>query len=52
MNGIIHNCAHGNDPNLKLTEDEMFVRIFKYLEKLFEIVRPRKLLFMAVDGTC
>lgn len=50
MNGIIHNCSHGNDPNLKLSEDEMFVRVFKYLEKLFEIVRPRKLLFMAVDG--
>ena len=52
MNGIIHNCSHGNDPTLKLSEDEMFVRVFKYLEKLFEIVRPRKLLFMAVDGTC
>ena len=50
MNGIIHNCTHGNNPDVKLTEDEMVVRIFGYLDKLFNIVKPQKLMFMAIDG--
>ncbi len=50
MNGIIHNCTHGNDPGTKLTEEEMVVKIFTYLDKLFQVVKPQKLLFMAIDG--
>ena len=50
MNGIIHNCTHGNDPGTKLTETEMVVKVFNYLDKLFQIVQPQKLLFMAIDG--
>jgi 5'-3' exonuclease len=50
MNGIIHNCTHANDPNLKLTETEMVVRIFTYLDKLIQIIKPQKLVFMAIDG--
>lgn len=50
MNGIIHNCTHGNDPDTKLTEDEMIKKIFRYLDKLFHIVKPQKLMFMAIDG--
>lgn len=52
MNGIIHSCTHGNDPCVKLTEEDMVLRIFNYLDKLFHIVKPQKLLFMAVDGAC
>lgn len=51
MNGIIHNCTHGNDPNVKLTEEEMILKIFAYIEKLFQIIQPQKLLFAAIDGT-
>jgi 5'-3' exonuclease len=50
MNGIIHNCTHANDPNLKLTETEMVVRIFTYLDKLIQIIKPQQLVFMAIDG--
>lgn len=50
MNGIIHNCTHGNDPNVKLTEEEMILKIFAYIERLFQIIQPRKLLFAAIDG--
>lgn len=50
MNGIIHNCTHANDPNLKLKEDEMVLRIFTYLDKLIQIIKPKQLLFMAIDG--
>ncbi len=31
-------------------EDEMIKRIFKYIDRIFAMVRPRKLLFMAIDG--
>jgi hypothetical protein len=50
MNGIIHNCTHANAAEVKLTEDEMIVAIFNYLDKLFHIVKPQKLIFMAIDG--
>ena len=50
MNGIVHNCTHGNDPDTKLTEEEMIKKIFVYLDKLFHIVKPQKLMFMAIDG--
>lgn len=50
MNGIIHNCTHGNDPTTKLTEHEMVVRIVNYLDRLIQIIKPKQLLFMAIDG--
>ena len=32
------------------TEDEMMVAIFECIDRLFAIVRPRKVLYMAIDG--
>jgi 5'-3' exoribonuclease 1 len=60
MNGIVHNCTHGDSPAMDLkqaaalpkplTESEIFAKIFKYIDKLFHMVKPEKLLFMAIDG--
>lgn len=53
MNGIIHNCTH-NDSSSSITkhvpEDEMFIKIFNYIEHLFGKIKPQKLFFMAIDG--
>jgi len=52
MNGIIHPCTHGNneDEITLLDETEMFKKIFGYVDRLYKIVQPRKVLYLAVDG--
>ncbi|KAL1521516.1 hypothetical protein AB1Y20_021176 [Prymnesium parvum] len=50
MNGIIHPAAHPEDRPPPETEDDMYLAIFAYLERVFAAVRPRKLLYMAIDG--
>lgn len=51
MNGIIHACTHSNSDDLVLTsEKDMFIRIFTYTDRLYKLVRPKRLMFLAVDG--
>jgi 5'-3' exoribonuclease 1 len=52
MNGIIHNCTHkdSDDTQFRLSEEEMFIRIFNYIEHLFGKIKPKKMFFMAIDG--
>ncbi|EDV24169.1 uncharacterized protein TRIADDRAFT_26537 [Trichoplax adhaerens] len=52
MNGIIHNCSHPDDANahFRISEEKIFLDIFSYIEVLFRIIKPRKVLFMAIDG--
>ena len=56
LNGIVHNCIHGNDSKLhervsKLTDfDEVWANIMKAIDEIVHTVKPRKLLFLAVDG--
>jgi 5'-3' exoribonuclease 2 len=50
MNGIVHPCTHPEGKPAPETEEEMMVEVFKYTERVVNMVRPRKLLFMAIDG--
>lgn len=50
MNGIVHPCSHPEDRPAPRDEEEMMVEIFKYTERVVNMVRPRKLLMIAVDG--
>ena len=50
MNGIIHPCAHPEDRDAPTSFAEMFNSIFDYCDKLIRIIRPRKLIYMAIDG--
>jgi 5'-3' exoribonuclease 1 len=52
MNGIIHPCTHGNAEGeiIVLDETAMFKKIFLYVDKLYKMMQPTKVLYLAVDG--
>lgn len=62
MNGVVHNCARAagvddGDGRYVMsasaaapTQDEMLLAVFKYIDMLVTLVRPRALLYMAIDG--
>ncbi|VDP01791.1 unnamed protein product [Soboliphyme baturini] len=52
MNGIIHPCSHPDDDVVcsERPESEVFDDIAKYIQLLFQIINPKKVLFLAVDG--
>lgn len=53
MNGIIHQCTHPNDSDQSETvsERDQILGIFTYIDRIVtHIVKPKKLLYLAVDG--
>ena len=50
MNGIVHPCSHPEDKKAPRSEAAMMLAIFEYTDRVVGMVRPRKLLYLAVDG--
>jgi 5'-3' exoribonuclease 1 len=63
MNGVVHNCARGSsapgEPDSTRyhttsagprTYADTFLAVFKYLDNLFALVAPRRVVYMAIDG--
>lgn len=50
MNGIVHPCSHPEDRPAPANEEEMMIAIFEVTDRVVTMARPRKLLYIAVDG--
>lgn len=51
INGVFHNCSHpSDDVHFRITLEQIFDNITTYLEFLFNLVKPRKVFFLSVDG--
>ncbi|CAI2178488.1 15228_t:CDS:10 [Funneliformis geosporum] len=50
MNGIIHPCCHPDNKPAPDTEEDMMIDIFKYTERIVAMIRPRRVLYLAIDG--
>lgn len=50
-NGILHKCTHNDaGDDLGGTEGDMFIRMCAYIDNLVQMVRPKRLLYIAIDG--
>jgi 5'-3' exonuclease len=50
MNGIIHPCCHPEHGIQPKDETEMLENVGRMLDRLITTVRPKKLVYMAIDG--
>ena len=50
-NGILHKCTHGDDgESVAASLDDSLVLICSYIDGLVQRVRPRRLVYIAIDG--
>nr|SZF06467.1 5'-3' exoribonuclease 1 [Psoroptes ovis] len=51
MNGVFHICSHpSDDVHFRIPEFQIFENIATYVEFLFNLIQPRKVFFLSVDG--
>ncbi|KAJ2597169.1 5'-3' exoribonuclease 2 [Coemansia sp. RSA 1286] len=50
MNGVVHPCCHPQFREAPKTEEAMMLEVFKCLDRVFNLIRPRKIVYMALDG--
>ena len=49
-NGPVHDVSHGDPTDLPKDEDEILERFFEMLDHVVKLVKPKRLLYMALDG--
>ncbi|GMM27627.1 chromatin-binding exonuclease [Martiniozyma asiatica (nom. inval.)] len=50
MNSILHNCSHPKEGLSHLTHEQIFTAVFAYIDHLFNLIKPQKVFYMAIDG--
>ncbi|KAJ3438593.1 5'-3' exoribonuclease [Anaeramoeba flamelloides] len=51
LNGMVHPAFHPEDKSETPTSiPQVFTRLFNMIDEVFNIIRPRKLLYIAIDG--
>ena len=50
MNGLVHPCCHPEGKAQPKSEHEMMMNVFGEVDRLFACIRPRKILYLAIDG--
>lgn len=50
FNGLVHNATHPQDRPAPATRAAMMLEIFRLVDRLVAVARPRRLLYIAVDG--
>lgn len=48
MNGIIHPCTHPEGRPAPPSEEAMMVEVFRYIDRIMAMIRPKNLLFLAI----
>ena len=50
-NGILHTCTHGDNAEVKGgSEEEQLIAICSTIDSMVQLVRPKRLLYIAIDG--
>ncbi|KAL7717295.1 5'-_3' exoribonuclease [Entamoeba marina] len=52
FNGIVHNCSHSDTMPDPESQQEIIERIFVQLDRYVNYIRPRKMIYIAIDGVC
>lgn len=47
---VIHPCVHPEDGPAPDTEEKMFDAVVRYMDRVVAATRPRRLLYLAIDG--
>ena len=50
MNGVIHPAFHPQTGKSPTSYEEVFERLFLYLDRLMNVIQPRKVLYLSIDG--
>lgn len=50
FNAIVHPCCNKSLPNMADTDSELYKNLESFLDEIIGIMKPRRLLYIAIDG--